>query len=72
VSGERVSLYNPRQHQWREHFTWNADFTQMVGLTPTGRATIARLGLNRPNVINLRRLLVAFQEHPPEETLAEG
>jgi hypothetical protein len=43
----------------------------MVGLTPIGRATIARLELNRPNVVNLRRLLVAFQEHPPKETLPE-
>jgi hypothetical protein len=71
VSGERAPLYHPRQHTWREHFAWNDDFTQMVGLTPTGRATIARLDLNRPNAVNLRRLLVTVNLHPPKETLSE-
>ena len=69
VSGERAPLYHPRQHQWRDHFTWNDNFTQIVGLTPTGRATIARLDLNRPNVMNLRRLLRDIGEHPPPHTL---
>ena len=71
VSGERVPLYHPRQHAWRDHFAWNDDFSQMVGLTATGRATIARLDLNRANVVNLRRLLVAVNQHPPKEPLPE-
>jgi hypothetical protein len=69
ASGERVPLYHPRRDHWREHFAWNEDFTQMVGLTSIGRATIARLDLNRPHVMNLRRLLVAVAQHPPKETL---
>jgi hypothetical protein len=71
VSGERALLYHPRQHRWQDHFAWNDDFTQIVGLTATGRATIARLELNRPNVVNLRRLLVAAGDHPPAETLPQ-
>lgn len=38
---------------------------QIIGLTPTGRATVEALRLNRPEVVNLRRLLFAHGEHPP-------
>lgn len=40
--------------------------TQVVGQTPCGRATIEALSLNRPGVINLRRLLVSAGLHPPQ------
>jgi hypothetical protein len=39
----------------------------IIGLTPTGRATIEALHLNRANVVNLRRVLYALGEHPPAE-----
>lgn len=67
VSGELVPLYNPRQHRWAEHFAWSADALLIVGMSPTGRATVDMLLLNRPGVVNLRRLLIAFNEHPPAE-----
>lgn len=38
----------------------------MLGLTPTGRATIGALQLNRPGLLNLRRVLYAVGEHPPK------
>lgn len=38
-----VALYHPRQHLWHEHVAWNEDFTLIVGLTPTGRATVDTL-----------------------------
>jgi hypothetical protein len=65
VNGEIVPLYDPRRHRWDHHFAWSDDFMLMVGLTPTGRATIIILQLNRDGVINLRRLLYAIGEHPP-------
>jgi hypothetical protein len=64
-TGEFAPLYDPRRHRWSEHFAWNEDFTVMLGLTPTGRATIAKLALNREGVVNLRRVLRAAGEHPP-------
>jgi hypothetical protein len=67
VSGELVPLYNPRQHGWAEHFAWSADTLLIVGISPTGRATVDALLLNRSGVVNLRRLLVASNEHPPAE-----
>jgi hypothetical protein len=63
-----VSLFHPREQRWDEHFAWNDDFTLMVGLTPMGRATIAALQLNRPGLVNLRRVLYAIGEHPPKPT----
>ena len=45
-TGVVVPLFNPRQDDWRDHFTWRVDFTVIEGLTPTGRATVAALRLN--------------------------
>lgn len=44
---------------------WSDDFTLIIGLTPTGRATIETLFLNREGVVNLRQLLYAIGKHPP-------
>lgn len=65
VDGELVPLYNPRQHQWRDHFGWNEDYTRVVGLTPTGRATVEALKLNRIGLVNMRELLRITGKHPP-------
>lgn len=65
VTGHVVPLYHPRQHVWTDHFAWSADFTFMLGTTPIGRATVERLRLNRPGVVNLRRLLRSIGRHPP-------
>ena len=68
VTGDTVPLYHPRQQSWHAHFTWNPDYTLILGLTPTGRATIGKLQLNRVGIINLRRVLRTFGEHPPQAT----
>jgi hypothetical protein len=58
-------LYNPRIHQWQDNFMWSEDYLSLVGTTPVGRATIAELHLNRPNLVNLRRVLYFVGLHPP-------
>lgn len=65
VSRQLVPLFHPRRHHWHEHFAWNHDCTLIIGLTPTGRATVEELCLNRAGVINLRRLLLLIGKHPP-------
>ncbi|MGF1524132.1 MAG: HNH endonuclease [Leptolyngbyaceae cyanobacterium] len=45
-TGFETALFNPRQQYWSEHFTWSADGTCILGITPTGRATCNRLDLN--------------------------
>lgn len=64
VTGSPTPLFHPRTQAWEEHFTWSDDFTVIVGLTPTGRATIAALHLNRLGLLNARRVLHAIGEHP--------
>jgi hypothetical protein len=61
-----VPLYHPREHIWQEHFIWSDDLLQIVGLSAIGRATIHVLKMNRPGVINMRRLLQLAGLHPPE------
>lgn len=67
VGSNIVSLYHPRQQKWHEHFSWNEDFSLVIGLTPRGRATVETLQLNREGVVNLRRVLYGIGEHPPVE-----
>ena len=40
-----VALYHPRQHAWHEHFAWLPDARRLVGISPTGRATVEMLRL---------------------------
>lgn len=65
VSGVLSSLYNPRSDAWEHHFCWSDDYSILTGLTPTGRATVEKLQLNRPSLINLRLVLAAIGKHPP-------
>jgi HNH endonuclease len=66
VSQQIVPLFNPRTMIWREHFTWDKTLTLMLGKTAIGRATIECLQVNRRQVRNLRRALIAIEEHPPK------
>jgi hypothetical protein len=65
-SRQRVPLFHPRQQHWHDHFAWNHDWTLLIGFTPTGRATVEELHLNRPGVLNLRHLLLLIGRHPPQ------
>src|SRR5690242_8933074 len=58
-SGAKVRLFHPRRDLWQDHFTWSADTTQIIGLTSVGRATVEKLRLNRPGLVNLRFALRA-------------
>jgi len=66
VTQADVPLFHPHQHRWLEHFSWTEDATQIVGMTPIGRATIGALKMNRPQIIRVRRMWVAMGEHPPD------
>ena len=66
VTLDEVALFHPQQQRWSDHFSWNEDTTQIVGLTPAGRATIAALRMNRPQMIRARWMWTAMNEHPPD------
>ena len=67
---QEVTLFNPRQQQWSEHFNWSADGLKIMGITPTGRGTCDRLDLNdlyhnEGAIIRDRRLWIRAGWHPP-------
>ena len=66
VSGNIAPFYHPRRHVWSDHFEWSEDLRHLVGRTPTGRATIEALYLNREGVANLRHALRLLKRHPPD------
>jgi hypothetical protein len=51
-SGDVVPLFHPRRNVWNEHF--RVDGAEIVGLTPTGRATVRLLGFNDDYRVELR------------------
>jgi hypothetical protein len=65
-TGTIVPLFNPRTQIWTVHFAWRDDATHLVGLTPTGRATVLALQLNRPMLVRARRRWVQVGWHPPQ------
>jgi hypothetical protein len=64
ADGSVVPLFSPRRDNWVEHFQWSDNLLYIIGRTPTGRATVERLQLNRLGVINLRRVLRDAGIHP--------
>jgi HNH endonuclease len=66
ITQQVTPLFNPRTMDWHIHFTWDETFTIILGKSPIGRSTIETLKLNRRQLINLRRALIAIGEHPPK------
>ena len=63
-----VPLFNPRTQRWSEHFCWSVDGVRIVGLTPSGRATVAALHLaDDPDAIEVRSYWIAAGWHPPTD-----
>jgi len=65
VTQDLVSLFHPLRELWHHHFQWTENASQLLGLTPSGRATIVALRMNREAIIQLRRYWVALGLHPP-------
>lgn len=57
-----VPLFHPRQQLWAEHFRW--DDVKVQGLTPTGRATVVALDLNRTLILAIRAEEILLGRHP--------
>jgi hypothetical protein len=66
-TGQSVTLFNPRQHQWSAHFLWSADGLRVLSQTSIGRATIELLQLNRERILYLRSADVEVERHPPAD-----
>lgn len=67
LSETSALLFHPLQQRWKDHFAWDESRTEIVGLTPTGRATVVALQLNNPTVRRARRRWVSAGWHPPND-----
>lgn len=66
LTNKETLLFHPRKDYWLDHFQWSEDKTLIIGLTPKGRATIDLLDVNRVENVNLRKLLIMVDLHPPK------
>jgi hypothetical protein len=62
-TGRDEFLYHPRRDRWADHFRWDGEL--VVPLTPTGRATVAALAMNRPVIVAIRQEEATRGQHPP-------
>ncbi len=64
-TGQLAPLFNPRTQTWADQFAWVNAGTHMIGVMPTGRATVIALRLNNENVVEARAIWIEFGWHPP-------
>jgi hypothetical protein len=68
LTHELVELFNPRTQAWADHFRWSEDGLRIIGLTPTGRATVATLHLaDDADALLVRSYWVLAGWHPPQD-----
>lgn len=67
LTGEVVRLFDPLRQVWPDHFSWSGEGDVIIGKTPTGRATIAAVRLNRVDLVEARRGWVIAGWHPPKD-----
>ena len=63
-SNSEVILYHPRRDAWYIHFRWEG--VRIIGLTPSGRASVVALEMNRPLILDIRREEILLGRHPPQ------
>ncbi len=56
ITGSDCPLFHPRHDQWDEHFLVDKETGAIQGLTPVGRAVVARLQMNSPVQLEARRM----------------
>ena len=65
LSQQLVSLFNPRQQVWEDHFEVESKSPfKIVGKTAIGRATVERLKFNSPRQLAARALWIKLAIFP--------
>jgi hypothetical protein len=64
MTNEVVTLFNPRTQAWLEQFQLIG--AEIVGLTPTGRATVEMMQLNDGQRLLDRKALIEAGLYPPD------
>ena len=63
-SDQAAPVFHPREQMWKDHFRWVGN--RVVGLSPTGRATVAALRMNREIALAIRAEEARLGRHPAE------
>jgi HNH endonuclease len=66
VNEQTIPFFHPQFQAWSEHFSWNEDASEIVGVTDVGRVTIEALKMNRSQLVRVRKMWVVLGEHPPK------
>ena len=75
---EIVRIFNPRHHQWSDHFIWINEGTEIKGISAIGRATCVRLDLNdrryspADSIRSTRSYWCKTGLHPPKDDPCES
>ena len=64
LTQQQQPLFHPRTQTWSAHFVWSDSYTHIQGISPVGRATVARLKMNRPRIVLARQRWVQARLHP--------
>lgn len=67
LSGEMAPLFHARRDRWDEHFAWDEAGLRIVGVTPSGRATVVALKMNNDIILDARRNWVRLGWRPEME-----
>jgi hypothetical protein len=62
ATGSLSRLFHPRRDEWAGHFEWHG--SELCGKTPVGRATIAVLAINDPDIAVVRAELMGEGVYP--------
>lgn len=63
VDGSLVAVFTPRRQFWHDHFTLVGAF--IIGVTPTGRATVGLLKMNDDVRVERRKSLIEAGRYTP-------
>ncbi|MEA3213397.1 MAG: hypothetical protein QOE70_6454 [Chthoniobacter sp.] len=63
-TGREFPLFDPRRDRWGRHFRFSPRTLELRGLTPMGKATVARLQMNERKQIEARVLWVELALYP--------
>jgi hypothetical protein len=63
ITGEAVTLFNPRRHRFREHYRYLEP--ELIPMTAIGRATVFALRINAPARLIARGAQAVLGRYPP-------
>ena len=66
LTGKLVAIFDPRKQNWEEHFEFGQDFSEIIGKTACGRATVECLQMNNIYQTTARLAWTETNKFPPK------